>query len=129
MQKGYYAVIPESVLHDKEISAQAKMIYCEISSLCAKEGYCWASNSYFAEAYDVAERSIIRWIKDLEKKGYIIVEIENRNKRKIRTNVWYKKKAIDVPVGMTKTSQGCDESVIGGVTNMSRGYDRFVRGV
>lgn len=126
MQKGYYAVIPESVLHDKELSSQAKIIYGEISALCAKEGYCWASNSYFAEIYDVATRSIIRWIKDLEKKGYIVIEMENGNRRKIRTAAGYKKKSIDVPVGVTNVSQGGDRNVMGGMTNLSWGYDKNV---
>ena len=49
-----------------------------ISSLCAENGYCYASNKYLAELFDTNEISISRKIKKLERKKYIIIEYEKR---------------------------------------------------
>lgn len=89
---GYYAVIPADVRYDDEISSTAKLMYGEIAALTNKEGYCYASNAYFCNLYQMSDRSITRIISSLEKRGYIITETrrDERNKvtgRKIRLNV------------------------------------------
>lgn len=75
MQKGYYAIIPANVRYDKDLSANAKLLYGEITALTNAEGYCWATNAYFAELYNVTKTSISLWIKQLLDKGYISSEI------------------------------------------------------
>lgn len=72
---GYYAVIPASVRYDDQISANAKLFYGEISALIGGEGFCYASNAYFAQLYQVSERTITGWISALKKGGYITVEL------------------------------------------------------
>ena len=52
----------------------ARILYAEITSLCNKKGYCWASNSYFAGLYDVDRSTITKWIKALNERGYITIE-------------------------------------------------------
>lgn len=70
---GYYAIIPAAVRYDKDLPPNAKLLYGEITALCNKEGYCFASNEYFANLYGVSKRSITGWIASLEEKGYIAV--------------------------------------------------------
>ena len=60
----YYAIIPANVRY-ADITPNAKLLYGEITALCSKEGYCWASNNYFAELYDVDVRTIKRWVSEL----------------------------------------------------------------
>ena len=67
----YYAIIPASVRYDNLLSANAKLLYGEITSLCNKEGYCWATNGYFAELYNVSNKSISLWIKQLIDNKYL----------------------------------------------------------
>ena len=69
----YYAVIPAEVRYDNKLSANAKLLYGEITALCNKKGFCWASNKYFAELYGVTDRSIKTWINQLVSNDYIKV--------------------------------------------------------
>lgn len=70
----YYAVIPATVRYS-DISPNAKLLYGEISALTNKNGYCWASNAYFSTLYVASERSISRWIKELQVIGAIEIEV------------------------------------------------------
>jgi len=74
-KKNYYAIIPANVRYDEELTANAKLLYGEITALCNEKGYCWASDTYFTELYKVSKASIQNWLKILEEKGYITREI------------------------------------------------------
>lgn len=70
-----YMVIPTLVGIDKELPFGARVLYGLISSLSHKEGYCWATNAYFADILGVSKSSISNWISLLQKKGYITSDI------------------------------------------------------
>ena len=69
----YYAIIPADVRYDKDLRANEKLLYGEITALTKKTGECWASNSYFSELYGVKPNAIATWIRHLKNKGYISV--------------------------------------------------------
>lgn len=71
----YFAVIPANVRYDKDLKDKAKLLYGEIAALSNQYGYCYASNKYFAELYNVTPTTISLLIKDLVDKGYIESEI------------------------------------------------------
>ena len=50
----YWAVLPAAVRYDPAITAGAKLLYAEISSLTDRRGYCYASNAYFQELYGIS---------------------------------------------------------------------------
>lgn len=72
---GYYAVIPSAVRYNDELPPNAKLLYGELTALCDRDGYCWATNDYFAELYHVAAGTVSRWVSMLEKLGFIRTEM------------------------------------------------------
>lgn len=67
----YYAIIPANIRYDADLTANAKLLYGEITALCNEKGYCWATNEYFANLYGVSKTSISKWISSLIQKEYI----------------------------------------------------------
>ena len=59
----YYAILPPDVRYDKQLPQGAKLLYSEITALSNKNGYCWASNDYFAKLYSVSNSTIQSWLK------------------------------------------------------------------
>lgn len=84
---GFWAVIPAQVRYDPALPPNAKLLYAEISALTNANGFCWASNAWFAERYDMKPKSVSTLIGKLAKAGYIAVEtdtsVANDNRRKI----------------------------------------------
>ncbi len=71
----YFAIIPAEIRYDKELTANAKLLYGEITALCNEKGICWASNKYFADLYSTSKETISRWISQLAKKEYIFIKM------------------------------------------------------
>lgn len=57
-------------------------MYGEITALSNKEGYCFASNRYFANLYGVSQSTISRWISHLAELNSIKVEVIRNEKKK-----------------------------------------------
>ncbi|MCT7866177.1 MAG: conserved phage C-terminal domain-containing protein [Lactobacillus iners] len=72
-QPGYYSILTASVRYDKDLNANEKILFSEITALSNKYGYCTASNNYFAELYSMSKSSISRWITHLSQAGYLKV--------------------------------------------------------
>lgn len=91
MNPNYYAVIPAHVRYSN-VTPAAKLLYGEITALTSKEGFCWASNQYFADLYDVNINTISLWISQLKDAGFIktFVDRKNGNTRKIWLNLTQK---------------------------------------
>lgn len=90
---GYYCVIPNEIMFDEKLMPNAKLLYGQIALLTNKEGYCWASNSFFAKKNHTSEQSISKWINNLAQLGYIKLEYEHiglNNIRKIYLNTSFR---------------------------------------
>lgn len=70
-----FAILPANVRYDESLMPNAKLLYAEITALCHKEGYCWATNAYFASLYGVSIRAVQNWLKALKQNGYITYEL------------------------------------------------------
>lgn len=75
-EANYYAVIPADIRYDDDLIPSAKLLYGEITALCNKKGYCWATNEHFAKLYKTSEKTISRWVKNLEEKGYLATTVQ-----------------------------------------------------
>ena len=123
----YYAIIPSDVRYDDSIPPNAKLLYGEISALIGADGYCFASNDYFAELYQTTRETIARQLTKLEQAGHIRRVIEKApsgqiTARKIYLRVsmpdgWGIDKNINTPIdekintSLQKNQEGIDENV------------------
>lgn len=71
----YYAIITADVRYDKRLTPNAKLLYAEITALANQKGYCWSTNSYFAELYGVSNTSVSKWISQLIEFNYLESEL------------------------------------------------------
>ena len=120
----YYAILTADVRYDQRLSSSEKLFYAEITALSNKHGYCYASNNYFADLYDVDKRTITRWVNKLVKTGHAVVEFEHEGKtikkRKIYLTNKCAKGGQSVSWGMDKNVEGgMDKNVMGVSTKMS----------
>lgn len=96
-QPNYYSIIPAHIRYDDELKPMEIIMYGEITALANKYGFAYASNSYFAELYNVHKKTVSNWINHLKEKGYIWTVV-TRNEdmsikdRKIYINYTYTQK-------------------------------------
>ena len=86
---GSYSIIPSKILYYQELKANEKLLYAMITSLSCKEGYCFATNNYFAEELGVHHKTVSSWISNLRDKNYIKVEmVRKENKQIIKRKIY-----------------------------------------
>ncbi len=80
---GYFAVIPATVLFNNELKPNEKLLYALITALSNKEGYCYASNKYLGEKLGVDHKTVSRWITNLRKYNYLVIDIIRNEQQEI----------------------------------------------
>ena len=118
----YYAIIPSEVRYSN-LKPNAKLLYGEITALSGKLGYCYATNKYFAELYDVSKNTISSWISDLKKLGFINVIIERNAKKQIIKRCIGITKKVDSPIH--KKMKGNNTS-INNTSNINITKEKFI---
>ena len=74
----YYSILPAEVRYDTNLTANAKLLYSEITALTNATGYCYATNGYFASLYGKSKVTISKWIRELAENNYIQIEFTYR---------------------------------------------------
>jgi hypothetical protein len=92
--KNGYAMCFNEWLFDKAIKSELNLLLL-ISSLCAKEGYCWATNEHFSEEFEIDEVSVSRKIKKLADLGHIKIHYEKRGAEVIKREIRLTKMLTD----------------------------------
>lgn len=94
----------------------AKIMYVEITALSNKWGYCTASNTYFANLYEVSPLTVSRWMSQLRKYGFVrvVVDQSKGNERKVYPN------DQNVNTYIQKDQEGIDEKI-------NRGIDKKIK--
>lgn len=93
-QPNFYSIIPADLRYDNRLKATEKLFFSEISALTNALGYCYAGNKYFSKLYNCDVRTITRWIKSLERLGYIKVELIRDEKQVIKERRIYTRESI-----------------------------------
>lgn len=93
----------DTILHcrrNHSLSANARLFFQDIAELSQDKGFCYARNSYLANLWDVPERTVERWLTELDRAGYIDRNGRGRS-RKIRLSLRW----TDIPVPEKKPSK------------------------
>ncbi len=102
----YYSILTADVRYDKELKANEKLLFSEITALANKYGYCTASNGYLADLYSVKKTTISHWLIHLKEKNYISIEIERNDKKEIVSRKIY---PISTPIAQKSNRYSTNE--------------------
>lgn len=80
-----YLILPEKIATDCDLTPISRLIFAKIYGLSKSDGYCWATNKYLSQYFNVSIRTISMSISTLYKKKYISI-FGNNSKRKIYIN-------------------------------------------
>ena len=110
----YYSILTANVRYDERLKkyADCKVLFSEITALANKNGYCTASNGYFAKLYDRPKPTISKWINLLIKLGYLNSKmIYKENSKEVRERRLY---PITMPIN-ADVKGGINADVKGGI--------------
>ena len=101
----FFAVITAPVLKNRELSANAKILYASITALSDELGYCWASNQYLADQFGWGERTVSRLVAQLDHLGFIrYVMVLNPDTKKMERHIYIGGAVAD---GVAKIGDTC----------------------
>ena len=89
--EGGFGILPHFLRKAKNISSNAKLLFCALVELQHERGYCYATNNYLAqnEFQNVSIRSIQTWLSELEKEGWIKTFVDrNENNEVISRRIY-----------------------------------------
>lgn len=72
-ESSFYGVLPIRIRHAKNLSVQARLLYCELAARCIRLPYCIDYDDKLADVLNVTEDEIAEWIEELRSNGYIKV--------------------------------------------------------
>ncbi len=102
-------VFPTSMLGDYNLTPLERLLLIYILSLCKKKGYCWATNEFFSDSFNVSKQTISKSISSLSNYGYIVLKYDkkekNNSKRKIIISEVFKKRISDIQENLNTSIQ------------------------
>lgn len=97
-EPSYYTVLPSAIRYAKDINFKEKVLLSELVLLSNLKGYCWVSNRWLAELYDLQIDAISKGINNLRKAGYIEVKMIIKNNQIVKRLIYITDKAVSVKV-------------------------------
>ena len=114
----FFSILTADVRYNKDLSANEKILFCEITALTNNKGFCSATNVYFSSLYDVDVRTIQRWISNLAKYNFIEISfingfrqikiVINSKKKKTKKD----KKVFSKPSWLIEYEENFDSTII-----------------
>ena len=121
---GYYAVIPATILFNKELKANEKLLYAIITILSNKEGYCFASNAYLSNLLDAQPHTISKWVSHLRECGFVCLDmIKNSQGQEM---FFITRKALNEYIECNKKSLSENKTIIEIPSNNSYELEKLI---
>ena len=98
------------------VPPSGRIIYAEVCALAQKEGYCFASNKYFATVYHLTVQSASRLLNMLKKQGFLEITY-GTDERGYRKRYIKPKREDGVTKMRRTTSQNCETLISVNVNN------------
>ena len=111
-------ILPTSILGDNNITPLERLLLISILSLCKQKGYCWATNEYFAELFNVRKQTISKSISSLSKNNYVKLKFDNGEKNN-------SKRIIKISEALTKIILGIKENMNTSINENHNQYNRY----
>ena len=111
-------ILPISILGDNNLTPLERLLLISILSLCNEKGYCWATNEYFAELFNVRKQTISKSISSLSKNNYIELKFDNSEKNN-------SKRIIKTSEALTKIISGIKENMNTSVNKNLNQYNKY----
>jgi SOS-response transcriptional repressor LexA len=106
----YYYKIPAKLVESKKHTKA--ILYGLIKSLCRKKGHCWASNPFLAKKIGLKNSgNISRYIKELEREGWIKTEVKGNQRKIWLTYIHYEKTTKPLQNNVSTPSEISEESI------------------
>ncbi len=82
-----FITVSIEIMHDKNLNQSQKFLLAEIEQLSQLDNGCYASNKHFSDLIGITKENVSRNINELQRMGYIEVEIKagSRNYTRIIT--------------------------------------------
>ena len=110
---GQWAILPAMVRYDKELPANAKLIYAEIASKINEVGFCFCHNKHFSSRFGIKPDTVSSLIKRLEDAGYIRIDVDSSRINADRRRIYLTSKpyAFDGGIGFKSGTGNKSEGV------------------
>lgn len=69
-----YTMIGNKVVHNPDLSLQAKGLYWYLYSMCFKKDACYTSYDYISKNIKISRNSVHKYLAELRDAGYLIVK-------------------------------------------------------
>ena len=111
-------ILPTSILGDNNITPLERLLLISILFLCKQKGYCWATNDYFVELFNVRKQTIPKSISSLSKNNYVELKFDNSEKNN-------SKQIIKISEALTKIILGIKENMNTSINENHNQYNRY----
>jgi|GEM_PF-5240197 len=105
----YMGYMPAEVRYNRSLSADAKLLYCEITAGLDATGLCRVKASDLEQMYGVSRASINRWLSELEDAKMIVFEGSSRDPRGRAIRL---KKEVSDKIGKARTKASKADNLI-----------------
>ena len=103
----YYSILTADVRYHDKLSPFEKLLYSDITALTNKNGYCNASNKYFAKVFNKSISTISRAISNLSDNNIIeSILIRDENNEIVQRKI-HLKQTVRIPMGENEHTPTC----------------------